>query len=90
MTIDLSINIGHIIALIGSLVTLIIWGNSVKWRVASIEQRLGMLDVELKKISQLLIATSNLELRLNNVETRIRDLEYQSVDRRNLSKGLTE
>jgi hypothetical protein len=89
MVIDLSINIGHIIAIIGSLVTLIVWGNSIKWRIAAIEQRLGTLDVELKKISQLLITTTKLELRLSNLEDRVRLLECPT-DRRNLSREVFE
>lgn len=82
MTLDTTINLGHIVTLVGILITFVTWGSGVKWQVNLIEARLKLVEEELKKITQLLITTSNLEVRLAHLETRISEFERRSIDSR--------
>ena len=88
MAIDMTINLGHVITLVGILITFITWGNGVKWQMNIVEVKLKTLEEEIKKITQLLITTSTLEIRISNLESRIDEHEHKSSDGRKPLKRL--
>ncbi len=80
MQIDMSISLGHIITLVGVFITVITWGNNIKWQITAIETRLGRVEEDLKKITDLIITTGNLGNQLGHLETRLARLERIALD----------
>lgn len=78
MTIDLSINLGHIISLIGFLIAMVTWGNSLKFGINEVKHKVNNQDMKLMAIekqleeqTKLIIATSIMSDRLGSLEKRL-------------------
>lgn len=80
MTIDFTINLGHIITLVGTLIAFITWGNGIKWHITAIDTRVENIEKQLAHQTQLMITTSILTDRLASLEKRIEAVD--SVRRR--------
>ena len=71
MVIDLTINIGHIITLIGTLIAFITWSQGMKSSIVSIDKRVAHIEAQLVQQTQLMITTAIITDRLASLEKRI-------------------
>lgn len=71
MTIDFTINIGHIITLIGTLIAFITWSQGLKSSIVSIDRRVEHIEQQLSHQTQLMITTAILSDRLASLEKRL-------------------
>jgi hypothetical protein len=86
MSIDFTINIGNIVALVGFFITVITWGNNIKWEVhgirenhANLERDVKELNTKMDKFTETYIATRLMESQLGNVAKNIIDIERRLV-----------
>jgi len=79
MTIDTSINIGHIITLITVLIAVVTWGSTVKAQVTGIDKRLEDVEKELKAFVETYIATRVMDNKLDDLSRRVVVLESRQT-----------
>jgi hypothetical protein len=75
MTVDMSINLGHIITLVGILITFITWGQSIKWHIIAIDKRVEHIEKQLEEQTKLILATAIISEKLGTFEKRLERLE---------------
>jgi regulator of replication initiation timing len=75
MQIDMSISLGSIITLVGVFVTVLTWGNSVRFQVTSINEELKDLKKQVDKITEIIITTNALTNELNYLKDRLSRIE---------------
>jgi hypothetical protein len=75
MTIDMSISIGHIITIISFLIGVITWGSTIRASVTGLDNRMQEVEAEIKKLTEIYIATNNMNYKLGDFERRITALE---------------
>ena len=75
MTIDTTINIGHVITLIAMLITVIMWGSTIKNQVQGLGKRMQDVETEMKNFTETYIATRLLDNRLDDLNRRVVYLE---------------
>lgn len=86
MTVDMSISLGHILTIVGMLITLVTWGNNLRWHVGSVERRLETVEESIKEISKMIVQANLLAQRLEHLEKHIDRLESRTTrDSRKLS-----
>ena len=86
MTIDTTINIGHLITLIGLFIALVTWGNSLKFEVRSIDddvkkfgKRIENIESKIDKFTELHFQSQNLERRLDDLADRVNRVEQTKL-----------
>ena len=79
MTIDMSINIGHIITIITLLIGVITWGSTIRASVTGLDVRMQEIETEIKKFTEVYIATNNMNYKLGDFERRITALENRAA-----------
>ena len=84
MVFDLTINLGHVITLVGILITFITWGQGIKWQLTNIDERVKLLERNQEEQTKLIIANAvmntnimSLTDKLANLERRISEAEIR-------------
>lgn len=75
MTFDMTINLGHVITLVGILITFITWGQSIKWSITNIDKRVHALEVNMQEQTKLIIANAVMNQNIMTVTDRLATLE---------------
>jgi hypothetical protein len=71
----MSISIGHIITIISFLIGVITWGSTIRTSVTGLDNRMQEVEAEIKKLTEIYIATNNMNYKLGDFERRITALE---------------
>lgn len=75
----MSISIGHIITIVGLLITVITWSSTVKAEVIGLDKRMKEVEDKIDKFTEIYIATNNMNYKLGDFEKRITALENRVV-----------
>jgi hypothetical protein len=75
MTIDTSINIGHIITLITVFIAVVTWGSGLRSQVSNLDKRMEDVETEIKTFVETYIATRVMDNKLDDLSRRVVVLE---------------
>lgn len=87
MIFDMTVNLGHIITLIGILITFVTWGQGIKWQMINLDKRVGSLEKNMEEQTKLIIANAVMHTNIISVTDKLATLErrmdyYETVKRR--------
>lgn len=75
MQIDMTINIGHIITLIATLIAFVTWGQSIKWSILNLDKRVEIIEKSLEEQTKLIIANAVLNTNIIMISDKLGTLE---------------
>lgn len=80
MTFDLTINLGHVITLVGILITFITWGQGIKWSLTNIDRRVSALEKNMEEQTKLIIANAVMNSNIMSLTDKLVTLERRMSD----------
>lgn len=75
MVFDMTVNLGHIITLLGILITFITWGQGIKWSIQNLDKRVEALEGNMHEQTKLIIANAVMNQNIMTVTDRLATLE---------------
>lgn len=75
MVFDMTVNLGHMITLIGILITFITWGQGIKWSITNLDKRVEALENNMHEQTKLIIANAVMTQNIMSVTDRLATLE---------------
>ncbi len=75
MTIDFTINLGHIISLVGTLILFVTWAQGLKWNMLNLDKRLEVVESNMKQQTDLIIANAVVNTNIMSLTDKLATLE---------------
>ena len=92
MVVDYTINLGHIISLVGALIAFLFWANSIKWSILNLDKRVEIIEKSLEEQTKLTIANAVVKSNIITIIDRLGTLEKRvdSVQRSRETRSVTD
>lgn len=77
MTVDFTLNIGHIITLVSTLIVFITFAQNLKWSVLNLDKRLEVVEDNQKEQTKLIIANAVMNTTIATMADKLITLERE-------------
>lgn len=80
MQFDGTINLGHIISLLATLIVFITWAQNIKWSVVNLDNRIKTLEKSQEELTKLIIANAVMNTNIMSLTDRLANLERRLIE----------
>jgi hypothetical protein len=87
VNVDMTINLGHVLTLIGVLITFVTWGQNIKFTLTHIDRRVGEIEKNLHELSRLQLADAVINTQMVMVHDRLAVIERRFEHAKSLEKS---
>lgn len=87
VSVDMTINLGHVLTLIGVLITFVTWGQNIKFTLSHIDRRVGEIEKNLHELSRLQLADAVINTQMVMVHDRLAAIERRFEHTKALEKN---
>jgi len=87
VSVDMTINLGHVLTLIGVLITFVTWGQNIKFTLTHIDRRVGEIEKSLHELSRLQLADAVINTQMVMVHDRLAVIERRFEHAKTLEKN---